>query len=208
MDRLFDLLLGPLKPARSFDPLRLFPVERGQPALQGRNLSGKSGEKPSYDRATAPAPVQKIWDRPCIPERAGDRPRRLGNCRGWPLYPRAVGMVNGRELSPKSTPRLRGLAPSLEHAGLRRSDPSVDPRSRAGRLGPWLGRANSDPSPVAPRLGFRVQAEGPLAGAQIRLKVAINSSEIEAYLRSPSAALILLAPALVSHQPEFNIHPI
>jgi predicted nucleotidyltransferase component of viral defense system len=49
------------------------------------------------------------------------------------------------------------------------------------RLEPWLGRANFDQSPVAPKLRFRVQAEDPAAAAQIRLKVEINTSEIEAY---------------------------
>jgi predicted nucleotidyltransferase component of viral defense system len=51
------------------------------------------------------------------------------------------------------------------------------------RLEPWLGRANFDQSQVAPKLKFRVQAEDPAAAAQIRLKVEINTSEIEAYDR-------------------------
>jgi predicted nucleotidyltransferase component of viral defense system len=49
------------------------------------------------------------------------------------------------------------------------------------RLEPWLGRANFDQSPVAPKLRFRAQAEDPAATAQIRLKVEINTAEIEAY---------------------------
>ena len=49
------------------------------------------------------------------------------------------------------------------------------------RLEPWLGRANFDQSPIAPKLRFRVQAEDPLATTQIRLKVEINTAEIEAY---------------------------
>lgn len=47
------------------------------------------------------------------------------------------------------------------------------------RLEPWLGRANFEQSPVAPKLRFRAQAEDP--AAQIRLKVEINTWEIEAY---------------------------
>lgn len=49
------------------------------------------------------------------------------------------------------------------------------------RLEPWLGRANFDQSPVAPKLRFRAQAEDPAATAQIRLKVEINTVEIEIY---------------------------
>jgi predicted nucleotidyltransferase component of viral defense system len=49
------------------------------------------------------------------------------------------------------------------------------------RLEPWLGRANFDQGQVAPKLKFRVPAEDPAATAQIRLKVEINTSEIEAY---------------------------
>jgi predicted nucleotidyltransferase component of viral defense system len=48
-------------------------------------------------------------------------------------------------------------------------------------LEPWLGRANFDQSPVAPKLRFRVQAEDPATMAQIRLKIEINTSETEAY---------------------------
>ena len=49
------------------------------------------------------------------------------------------------------------------------------------RLEPWLGRANFDQSPVAPKLRFRAPAEDPAATAQIRLKVEINTAETEAY---------------------------
>jgi predicted nucleotidyltransferase component of viral defense system len=49
------------------------------------------------------------------------------------------------------------------------------------RLEPWLGRANFDQSPVAPKLRFRVQPEDPSTAAPIRLKVEINTSETEAY---------------------------
>lgn len=45
-------------------------------------------------------------------------------------------------------------------------------------LDPWLGRAGFDQSPVAPKLRYRVPAEG---GGDIRLKVEINTREIEAY---------------------------
>lgn len=46
-------------------------------------------------------------------------------------------------------------------------------------LEPWLGRANFDQSPVAPKLRFRADAED--GAAPIRLKVEINTREIEAY---------------------------
>lgn len=49
------------------------------------------------------------------------------------------------------------------------------------RLEPWLGRANFEQSPVAPKLRFRALAEDPAAAAQIRLKVEINTAETEAY---------------------------
>jgi predicted nucleotidyltransferase component of viral defense system len=49
------------------------------------------------------------------------------------------------------------------------------------RLEPWLGRANFEQSPVAPKLRFRVPAEDPAASAKIRLKVEINTSETDAY---------------------------
>lgn len=47
-------------------------------------------------------------------------------------------------------------------------------------LEPWLGHARFDQSQVAPKLKFRVDAEHG-DGAQIRLKVEINTREIEAF---------------------------
>lgn len=47
-------------------------------------------------------------------------------------------------------------------------------------LEPWLGRAQFDQSPVAPKLRFRVEAEDG-SGVPIRLKVEINTRETEAY---------------------------
>src|SRR5216683_2057480 len=49
------------------------------------------------------------------------------------------------------------------------------------RLEPWLGHANFVQSPVAPKLRFRTQAEDAGAAAPIRLKVEINTAEIDAY---------------------------
>jgi predicted nucleotidyltransferase component of viral defense system len=48
-------------------------------------------------------------------------------------------------------------------------------------LEPWLSKAKSDASPVAPKLRFRVVAEGEPADARINLKVEINTREREAY---------------------------
>lgn len=50
-----------------------------------------------------------------------------------------------------------------------------------GVLEPWLGRAQFDQSPVAPKLRFRVDAEDQSAAAPIRLKVEINTREITAF---------------------------
>ena len=47
-------------------------------------------------------------------------------------------------------------------------------------LEPWLGHAAFDQSPVAPKLRFRVPAEGMEDGAPLRLKLEMNTSEIEA----------------------------
>ncbi|OBP77992.1 nucleotidyl transferase AbiEii/AbiGii toxin family protein [Mesorhizobium loti] len=47
-------------------------------------------------------------------------------------------------------------------------------------LEPWLGRAQFDQSPVAPKFRFRVEGEDG-SGVPIRLKVEINTREIEAY---------------------------
>ena len=49
------------------------------------------------------------------------------------------------------------------------------------RLEPWLGHANFVQSPVAPKLRFRVQAEDAAVAAPIRLKVEINTAEIDAF---------------------------
>ncbi len=46
-------------------------------------------------------------------------------------------------------------------------------------LEPWLGRAAFDQTPVAPKLHFRADAED--GGPPLRLKVEINTREIEAY---------------------------
>ncbi|MGL4242480.1 MAG: nucleotidyl transferase AbiEii/AbiGii toxin family protein, partial [Beijerinckiaceae bacterium] len=46
-------------------------------------------------------------------------------------------------------------------------------------LEPWLGRANFDQSPVAPKLRFRAEAEA--GGPPIRLKIEINTREIDAF---------------------------
>ncbi len=48
-------------------------------------------------------------------------------------------------------------------------------------LEPWLGRANFTQSTVSPKLRFRVDAEDPQAAAPIRLKVEINTREIEEF---------------------------
>ena len=61
-------------------------------------------------------------------------------------------------------------------------------RTESGPIGPvldrlrdvlesWLGRANFDQSPVAPKLRFKVPAEDAASTAQIRLKLEINTSE-------------------------------
>ena len=47
-------------------------------------------------------------------------------------------------------------------------------------LDPWLGRAQFDRSPVAPKFRFRVDAEDG-SGVPIRLKIEINIGEIEAF---------------------------
>jgi predicted nucleotidyltransferase component of viral defense system len=45
-------------------------------------------------------------------------------------------------------------------------------------LEPWLGRATFVQSPVAPKFRFKIQAE---TGEEIRLKIEINTWEVEAY---------------------------
>ena len=47
-------------------------------------------------------------------------------------------------------------------------------------LEPWLGRARFDQSPVAPKFRFRVAAEDG-SGVPIRLKIEINTREIQAF---------------------------
>ncbi len=47
-------------------------------------------------------------------------------------------------------------------------------------LEPWLGRARFEQSPVAPKLRFRIEAEDS-SGVPIRLKIEINTREIEAF---------------------------
>ena len=49
-----------------------------------------------------------------------------------------------------------------------------------GVLEPWLGRARFDQSPLAPKLRFRVDAEDG-SGVPIRLKVEINTREIQTF---------------------------
>src|SRR3972149_11534327 len=46
-------------------------------------------------------------------------------------------------------------------------------------LEPWLGKAGFDQSAVAPKLRFRVPAEG--GSGTIRLKIEINTREVDAY---------------------------
>jgi len=75
-------------------------------------------------------------------------------------------------------------------------------RTSAGRIGPvldrlravlesWLGRAQFDQSPVAPKFRFRVEAEDDLA-APIRLKIEINTHEIGAF-DTPTALRLKVA---------------
>ena len=47
-------------------------------------------------------------------------------------------------------------------------------------LEPWLGRARFDQSPVAPKFRFRVEAEDG-SGVPIRLKIEINTRELQAF---------------------------
>ncbi len=47
-------------------------------------------------------------------------------------------------------------------------------------LEPWLGRAQFDQSPVAPKLRFRVEAEDG-SDVRIRLKIEVNTREIKAF---------------------------
>ena len=58
-------------------------------------------------------------------------------------------------------------------------------------LEPWLGRAQFDQSPVAPKFRFRVDAEDG-SGVPIRLKIEINTREIEAF-DAPAASPLQVA---------------
>ena len=55
-------------------------------------------------------------------------------------------------------------------------------------LEPWLGGAAFDQSQVAPKLKFRTEAEGVSSTAPLRLKVEINTREIDAYDEPESIA--------------------
>jgi predicted nucleotidyltransferase component of viral defense system len=48
-------------------------------------------------------------------------------------------------------------------------------------LEPWLGHAAFDQSPVAPKLRFKAPAEDTSTSSEIRVKVEINTREIDAY---------------------------
>jgi predicted nucleotidyltransferase component of viral defense system len=48
-------------------------------------------------------------------------------------------------------------------------------------LQPWMGQAQFDQSPVAPKLRFRIPAEDKSSNVPIRVKVEINTQEITAY---------------------------
>ena len=102
----------------------------------------------------------------------------------------------------RNTLRLRGgTALNKLHfpAPLRNSEDIDIVRTSAGPIGPildrlrtvlepWLGRAQFYQSPIAPKLRFRVEAEDG-GGVPIRLKIEINTREIEAF--DPPAALSL-----------------
>ncbi len=60
-------------------------------------------------------------------------------------------------------------------------------------LEPWLGRAQFDQSPVAPKFRFRVDAEDG-SGVPIRLKVEINTREIQAFDDPASLSLRIENP--------------
>jgi predicted nucleotidyltransferase component of viral defense system len=59
-------------------------------------------------------------------------------------------------------------------------------------LEPWLGRASFDESPIAPKLRFRTVAEDGSGG--IKLKIEINTREIEAFDRPRTIALTVENP--------------
>lgn len=60
-------------------------------------------------------------------------------------------------------------------------------------LEPWLGRAQFDQSRVAPKFHFRVEAEDG-SGVPIRLKIEINTREIEAFDAPTSSPLEIVNP--------------
>ena len=60
-------------------------------------------------------------------------------------------------------------------------------------LEPWLGRAQFDQSPVAPKFRFRVEAED-AGGVPIRLKIEINTREVEAFDGPVALPLEILNP--------------
>ena len=60
-------------------------------------------------------------------------------------------------------------------------------------LEPWLGRAQFDQSPVAPKFRFRVEAED-TGGVPIRLKIEINTREIQAFDSPVSLPLTIENP--------------
>jgi len=59
-------------------------------------------------------------------------------------------------------------------------------------LRPWLGQAAFEQSPVAPKLIFRAEAED--GTAPLRLKVEINTREIEAYDRAQNISYLVENP--------------
>ena len=60
-------------------------------------------------------------------------------------------------------------------------------------LEPWLGRAQFDRSPVAPKFRFRVEAEDG-GGVPIRLKIEINTGETEAFDGATALPLEVVNP--------------
>ena len=62
-----------------------------------------------------------------------------------------------------------------------------------GVLEPWLGRARFEQSPVAPKFRFRVETEDG-SGVPIRLKIEINTREVEAFDESTALPLEVANP--------------
>lgn len=67
-------------------------------------------------------------------------------------------------------------------------------------LGSWLGPAQFDRSPVAPKLRFRVDAEDS-SGVPIRLKIEINTREIHAYDTVTALPLVVANPWFAGEAP-------